>query len=99
MHEQLARPAGIVVLNIRVLVLLNIASNEPDLPAVDAAVGFFNAHGTGAEALYFASDELNATLEGVEHLVFEASFAVVGDQSLIGIVVRLLLFFVFLGRD
>lgn len=79
-------------------VLLDVAAHEPDLAPVNAAVGLVERHPAVAEAFDFASHQHNATLKVVEHFVLVPCLAIVGDDLLIGVFVRLLRLFLLASR-
>ena len=75
-HEQLPRPLRHMVELVGLVVFGNVAAEQPDLAAIDAAVGLVERHPPAAEALHLAADQRDAALERVEDLVVVAGLAI-----------------------
>ncbi len=82
-HQDLARPAGLVVELVRPLVLGDVAAQQPHFVAADARIGLLQRNLAAAQAFDLAPDENNSALQRLEDLVLEARAAVLGDEPVV----------------
>jgi hypothetical protein len=98
MQQQFSRAAWIVVEAVGFHVLLDVATEQPEFVAAQAAVGLGQRNGPGAQALHLAADEHDPALERLQHQVVMSRLAVLRDDPLVvvlavgGCILALLLF-------
>src|SRR5262249_32856405 len=80
LQQQLARPPRLVVLDVGLRILGDVAAEEPQLAVADAGVGLVERALVVPQALDFGPLEDDAALELVENVVFVRRLAVAGDD-------------------
>ena len=75
-----------------------VAADQPDLAALDPAVGLGQRDLAVAQALHLAPDQDDAAFQRIDDREIVPRLAVLGDQPLVGVLLRGALLLLFPGR-
>ena len=78
-HQKPARPHGVAVEDVAVLIGRDVHAAHEQLAVFDRAVGILQIHAAGPDGLDLRSAKLNAGLKAFEHKIFMKSLAIGAD--------------------
>src|SRR4051812_42844720 len=80
MEQQFSRTLGFMVHPVRLEILRDVATIEPDLPVLDSCVGLFQARLSVAKALDLGPGQDDSRLDFLQQFELESGSAVSGDD-------------------